>query len=98
MSGTAFLDSNQDGIKGKGEIALPGQTLYIDYNGNGTFDDGDVSTVTDGSGNYRFKVPVDSYRIRMVIPQGYHATGVGFADSIFKKSVASGMNLGIAVG
>ncbi|MDB4796775.1 hypothetical protein OAG77_01110, partial [bacterium] len=39
---------------GPGGGGLPGWLIYLDQNRNGTFDSGELSTVTDGSGYYEF--------------------------------------------
>ena len=51
-SGQKFEDQDADGIKDASEGGLAGWTIYVDYNGNNSFDAGEPSGVTDGSGNY----------------------------------------------
>ncbi len=59
ISGTIISDSNNNGVHESGENGITGVIvdLYIDVNGDGILDDGDIlvsSTTTDSDGNYVF--------------------------------------------
>ncbi|MCO6046393.1 hypothetical protein NG895_21050, partial [Aeoliella sp. ICT_H6.2] len=80
VAGTKFLDigglaadgiwdpDGADDVLGNAddEVGLEGWTIYIDENGNGTFDVGEISTTTDADGNYTFNnlIPGITYTIR----------------------------------
>jgi hypothetical protein len=71
ISGHVFLDFNQDGQMSSKEPGLSGQTVFLDSNGNGVLDSGEVSTTTDANGFFQFKnLPPGSYAAREVIPSG----------------------------
>jgi hypothetical protein len=97
LSGTVFNDLNSSGVRDRNEAGLAGQTVFIDYNGDGVLDAGDATAVTDRNGNYRFTVPIGDYRVSVVPPAGFHATGTGHADSSFVRTASAGMNLGLAM-
>src|SRR5262249_44990515 len=63
LSGTAFVDSNNDGIRQGNEIAIPGLTLLLtgtDLNNKAVTD----TVGTDATGKYQFvNVPVGNYQI-----------------------------------
>ena len=52
ISGTSWLDSNNDGLIDPSESSLPGMTVFLDANSNGVLDPGESSAVTDVHGNY----------------------------------------------
>lgn len=54
ISGSKFQDSNADGKWDDGEPTIPNWTIFIDGNGNGILDNGEISTITDKNGNYSF--------------------------------------------
>ncbi len=52
-SGTKFEDLDADGQpREAGEPGLPGWTIYVDHNGNGVWDAGELFDVTDANGDY----------------------------------------------
>lgn len=79
IRGIKWLDANGDAEFNNGERGLPGVTIYIDLNKNGTLDDGEPNTVTsedipstpiDESGSYRFKnVPPGTYWVSEIVPE-----------------------------
>jgi Domain of unknown function (DUF4214)/SdrD B-like domain/Aspartyl protease len=71
ISGQVFMDYNGDGRPTGNEGPLPGVTLYLDANGNGVLDNGEVTTATDDQGNYSFSglAPGD-YTVREAVPAG----------------------------
>jgi hypothetical protein len=52
--GAKYDDLNGNGIRDENEPGLPGWTIFIDSNGNGKLDPGELSTVTDAEGRYSF--------------------------------------------
>ncbi|MCI5220742.1 MAG: hypothetical protein D3914_16510, partial [Candidatus Electrothrix sp. LOE2] len=44
-----------DGVQNAGEAGISGVTVYIDSNGNGSYDTGEPTAITDSNGNYLFK-------------------------------------------
>ncbi len=59
-------DLDGDGVQDGGEAGLPGVTVYLDQNNNGTLDGGETSTATDGSGAYDFTgLPAGSYTVEI---------------------------------
>ncbi|EMI21720.1 fibrinogen-binding protein [Rhodopirellula maiorica SM1] len=80
VRGSKFDDENGNGVRDADEGVLPGVTIYLDLNDNGSLDqtsDGilEPSTVTDTNGNYEFTdIAAGSYVIREVVPEGYQQT------------------------
>jgi hypothetical protein len=70
VTGVVFNDANLDGSKGSTEPGLAGVTVYVDSNKNGVKDTGELSTVTDSTGTYKFflapgtSTTPNNYRIR----------------------------------
>ena len=59
------------------ESGQSGVTIYVDANGNGSFDQGEPSAITDSVGNYRISTTIlskGSYQVREVVPAGYVQT------------------------
>src|SRR5262249_50661641 len=52
--GRVFADLNGDGVQDCQETGLEGQTVYLDLNRNGVWDEGEPATVTDANGDYCF--------------------------------------------
>ncbi len=75
LSGTVFDDQNGDGVLVFGEPRLQGWTVFLDRNGNGVVDAGDVSTLSDANGDYRFAgLTHNVYRIGEVVMNGWVPT------------------------
>jgi hypothetical protein len=73
--GVAFEDLDGDGRRDVGEVALAGWRVFVDENGNGLFDAGERSVLTDAGGNWGFKdLTAGSYVIRMGKPRGWAYT------------------------
>ena len=56
ISGQVFNDQTGDGIKQAGDTGLAGWTVFLDTNGNGQLDPGEISTQSDSSGNFTLNV------------------------------------------
>ena len=52
--GSKWNDLNADGIRDAEEPGLQGWTIFLDGNGNGILDTGEMATVTDANGDYAF--------------------------------------------
>jgi Ca2+-binding RTX toxin-like protein len=71
ISGTAFIDMNQNGKVDAADAKLAGVTIFIDANRNGGFDLGETYTRTDASGAYSFTgLVAGSYALAQVMPGG----------------------------
>ncbi len=65
-----FDDQNCNGVWDGGETGLEGWTVYLDVNGNGRFDAGEPSTVTDVLGIGDLPVAPGTYEVAAVVPEG----------------------------
>ena len=75
ISGYKWHDIHADGVWDSGEVALSDWTIYIDTNGNGALDGGEVSTVTDADGAYSFsELYPGGYTIVEVLQAGWQLT------------------------
>jgi hypothetical protein len=54
IHGAMFNDGNANAVADNGEAGLAGWTVYLDDNRNAILDPGEMSTSTDGSGQYFF--------------------------------------------
>ena len=54
LTGKVILDQNSNGQTDPGDTPIANQFVYIDWNGNNTFDGADVGTYTDSTGAYTF--------------------------------------------
>jgi hypothetical protein len=83
IAGQLFNDLNADGVHGASEGGLAGWTVYLDTNGNGNLDPGELSTTTNAYGYYSFaSLPPGTYHVHEVVPAGWSETypgrGTGF--------------------
>jgi len=89
-SGMKFEDLDADGIKDEGEPGLEGWTIYVDVDGSGTFNEGDLSDETDADGNYLITgiTPGVEYTIREVLREGWTNSfpAAGFYTETFESS------------
>jgi protocatechuate 3,4-dioxygenase beta subunit len=81
ISGLKFNDMNGNGIQDIGDNGLSGWTMFLDANGNGTFDGGEASAITDGTGNYTLaNVSSGTHRVREVSQTGWTQTTTSPSD------------------
>jgi hypothetical protein len=100
ISGTVFNDLNASGTVNAGEKGLANETVYVDLNFDGMFDQGDASVLTDTHGDYDFTVQnAGVYRVSIVVPSGFRQTdpAKNFYDVIVTGfgDIHSGENFGI---
>jgi hypothetical protein len=91
ISGYKFNDVNANGTWNSGESPIAGVTIYIDANGNNKLDSGELATVTDGNGFYKFNnLPVGNYKVRESVPSGWvQSAGPGGIDIL---GITAGQN------
>jgi len=79
ISGKKFEDCNADGIFEPGcETGMRGWTIFIDSNGNGVFDAGETSTITNRYGDYSFPgLLAGTYRVCEIQVTGWMQTMPG---------------------
>jgi hypothetical protein len=75
ISGSVFSDTNKDGVKQAGELAIVGIKVFLDTNHNGVLDAGEQSVTTDITGKFSIKgLAAGSYRLAQVVPVGRKIT------------------------
>jgi uncharacterized repeat protein (TIGR01451 family) len=75
LTGTKFLDADDDGVKDPGESGMAEVTIFLDLDNDGVLDADERSTVTDVNGNYTFSgVPLGTWQIDEVVPADSHQT------------------------
>lgn len=82
IRGKVTHDDNRNGTTDAGEPALAGVTLFLDTNGNGQLDAGELSRQTNAQGSYRFtNLRPGSYTVVQIAPAGFEqvspAGGIG---------------------
>lgn len=92
LTGTVFNDLNRDGVRGSGESGQGGITVFVDANGNGVLDPGEISTVTAADGTYSLPVAAGNNLIAAVAPAGFVFTT---PSSRQVSGGASGVNFGL---
>ncbi|HEX8119737.1 MAG TPA: SdrD B-like domain-containing protein [Solirubrobacteraceae bacterium] len=69
ISGTVTQDSDADG---NGDAPLSGRTVYVDADGDGSLDAGEVSAVSSGAGAYALSgLNPGTYTVRQLLPGGW---------------------------
>jgi protocatechuate 3,4-dioxygenase beta subunit len=88
ISGRVFQDDDNDGAQGQTELGLAGWTIFLDSDGNDTFDEGELSTVTDADGNFTFtNLGPGTYRVRILLPDGWLLTTSELGDIVATSGV-----------
>ncbi len=71
----ALITGSISGVVETSSRVLNGAMVYLDANNNGVLDPGELSTITDSSGQYSFaNLPPGQYIVRQVLPLGYSQT------------------------
>ena len=87
ITGSVRDDPNGNGAADAGEGTLPGVTVGFDTNGDQALD---VTTTTGNDGVYSFQgVPPGTYRVMVVVPDGYENTGSAGIEIEVKDGVAN---------
>jgi subtilisin family serine protease len=99
INGVVFLDTNNTGVR-EGEPGAAGITVYIDADGDNSFDANEVSRITSSNGSYSFTplAPGTLYTIRIVTPSGFAPTGPAggeYTEFVSPGETAVGKNFGI---
>jgi len=69
IAGTVFADTDRSASQNPGEGGVAGQTVYLDANGNASFDEGERSTLTNAVGGFRFDaLAAGTVTVRTVLP------------------------------
>src|SRR5262249_12229242 len=98
IDGHVFLDYNRDGTMSGTEPGVPNQTVFLDTNGNGQLDPGELSSLTDSNGYFQFNnLPPGGYNIREVIPSGLASVSStrGIATLAAANGSTTSINFGI---
>jgi uncharacterized delta-60 repeat protein len=96
ISGTVFLDTNANGVQNAGEPGLDGFGVYLDLNGDGTYDAGDIRVFTNAQGQYTLgDLAPGTYQLRESIPAGYTLTTAAFPRSVV---VTAGAGVTVNIG
>ncbi len=92
IHGTKWNDLDGDGIRDAGEPGLPGWTIYLDLNGDGTHQPStEPSQVTDASGDYSFlNLAAGTYVVGEVMQSGWDQTFPGTESSAALAARATG--------
>ncbi len=92
VTGTVFIDANNNKKKDTGETGLAGVVVYLDFNNNGQLDSFELKTTTNSAGQFSFTLPFGTYTVRQVIPTGYTQTVAPVTLTVAKGAV-SALNL-----
>ena len=93
ISGTKFEDMNGDGQRDADERGLPGWTIFLDANANGSLDGSERFVITGATGAYSFTdLLPGSYVIAEVMQDGWVQTSPGAGPS----SAAAGVTLSLS--
>ncbi|MBN2023228.1 MAG: carboxypeptidase regulatory-like domain-containing protein [Pirellulales bacterium] len=87
IEGAVWYDLNGNGIEDETNARMAGVTVYFDWNENGVPDAGDLTTVTNASGEYSFEnlVPGE-YPLKIEAPADYKPTTYYDAVTIRRAS------------
>lgn len=87
ITGSVRDDPNANGAVDAGEGTLPGVTVGFDTNGDQALD---VTTATGSDGSYSFQnLEPKTYKIVLVVPDGYDSTGPAAIEIDVKDGVNS---------
>jgi hypothetical protein len=97
ITGSVWNDIAGDGVRDPSDPGLAGWTVFIDTNLNHILDAGEVSTTTDGAGNFAFLgMAPGTYNLREVLQPGW-ATTLG-ADGKATANVTPGGTVNLSFG
>ena len=85
ISGVKWHDLDRDGVKDEGEPGLADWTIYLDDNQNGELDEGELSTVTNATGQYSLSdLEPGVYTVAEVVQPGWSQT---FPEEILPREI-----------
>jgi uncharacterized repeat protein (TIGR01451 family) len=69
VNGIKFWDQNQDGLQGAGETGLAGFTMFIDIDGDGLYDKGELTAVSGVGGAFEFNslIGAEAYKLYEIL-------------------------------
>ena len=80
ITGQVFNDAITNGVQNQGELPLASVTIFVDANGNGNLDAGELSTKSGPDGTYTLTFTTDgAFPVRQVEPRGFAQTTTDFA-------------------
>lgn len=91
IQGRVWNDPNRDGLHQPEETGLPLVTMYVDANGNGRLDSGELSAETDLEGRYAFSgLSPGVYVISQVFSNDWEQTSPGPAAGFVRSVTLEG--------
>jgi len=95
VSGTAFIDTNGNGVLDAGEPPLAGETVYLDLNADGGHELGEPTAITDSSGNYAFSgLAPGTYSVRSLGAPGFFFTSLPLPVTVSATAPTAVANVG----
>ena len=101
ISGHVYHDLNDNGAIDIGDPGLGAWTVFVDSNGNGALDNGEVSALTNSSGDYSFaNLGPGTYKVREVPRIDYRQTTANPLDiaAVSGHNVDATINPGLNFG
>lgn len=74
ITGSKFVDLDLDGNFDSEDLPVANETVFLDGNGNGVRDAGEVTTQTDADGKYLFQVEAGTYSVVTELASGFQRT------------------------
>ena len=72
--GTVYNDANRNRVQNTGEAGVAGVTVFVDLDGDGRLDAGEISTVTTTTGAYSLGAAPGAGKVSILLPSGAEAT------------------------
>jgi hypothetical protein len=95
IAGTAFDDTDGDGVRDAGEPPVARRVIWLDLNGNGLRDADEGFQRTDNSGGYRFAgLAAGTYHVRQELPPGIVTTTPPADLTLAAGQALTGVDLG----
>ncbi|HBJ38596.1 MAG TPA: hypothetical protein DDZ51_28375, partial [Planctomycetaceae bacterium] len=97
IRGKVFEDAVANGIYDSGEPLIQSVRVFVDLNGNGSFDNNEQSVVTDASGAFAFTgiATYREYTLKAVPPVGFEIASPSISDDFtWKIFVPAGGTIG----